>query len=212
MPSFDTFLAAKALHIVGFVSWFAGLFYIVRLFIYHAEAGQRPPSERDVLQPQLELMAARLWKIITMPAAILTLGAGVYMSWFKAMSEGGLPGWLHLKYALLVGLYAYHFACGAIRRRQAAKTSTWTGRHLRIWNELATMFMVAIVFLAVFKRVDSVPWAVGGLLALGVSLMLGIRLYRRVLATASPSSADAAPADGDSAARVSSVVDASTAQ
>lgn len=212
VPSFDTFLAAKALHIVGFVSWFAGLFYIVRLFIYHAEAGERPPTERDVLQPQLELMAARLWKIITMPAAILTLGAGVYMSWFKAVSEGGLPGWLHLKYALLVGLYAYHFTCGAIRRRQAAHTSTWTSRHLRVWNELATMFMVAIVFLAVFKRIDSVPWAVGGLLALGISLMLGIRVYRRMTDKATPPPPSVAPGSDDPSSPGSSVADPSAAQ
>lgn len=196
MPTYDTFLTAKALHIVGFVSWFAGLFYIVRLFIYHAEAGERPAAERAVLQPQLELMAARLWRIITVPAAVLTLIAGVYMSWFKAVSEGGLPGWLHLKYALLVGLYAYHLACGRIRRRQEAKTSAWSSRHLRIWNEVATMFMVAIVFLAVFKRVTSVPWAVGGLLALGISLMLGIRLYRKVLARSASPSAGPTLAEG----------------
>lgn len=184
VPGFDTFLTAKALHFVGFISWFAGLFYIVRLFIYHAEAGERPEAERAILQPQLELMAARLWTIITMPAAILTLGAGVYMSWFKAVSEGGLPGWLHIKYALLVGLYGYHFMCGRIRRWQAAGTSTWSSRSLRIWNEVATMFMVAIVFLAVFKRVSSVPWAVGGLVALGITLMMGVKLYRRALARA----------------------------
>lgn len=210
MPTYDTFLTAKALHIVGFVSWFAGLFYIVRLFIYHAEAGERVASERDVLQPQLELMASRLWRIITVPASILTLCAGVYLSWFKAVSEGGLPGWLHLKYALLVGLYAYHLACGSIRRRQAAKTSTWSSRHLRIWNELATMFMVAIVFLAVFKRVQSVPWAVGGLLALGVSLMLGIRLYRRI--SSSSARAPVSPSDTSRVAATPVTPDTSAAQ
>lgn len=200
VPGFDTYLTAKALHVVGFISWFAGLFYIVRLFIYHAEAGERPEAERAVLQPQLELMAARLWKIITMPAAILTLCAGVYMSWFKASTEGGLPTWLHVKYGLLVGLYAYHFACGFIRRKQAAGTSKLSSRGLRIWNEVATMFMVAIVFLAVFKRIDSIPWAVGGLLALGVSLMLGIKLYRAALAKRASTSTPVAEDDAASSA------------
>jgi protoporphyrinogen IX oxidase len=171
-----TYLLAKAIHIVGFISWFAGLFYIVRLFVYHAEAGERPEAERAILQPQLELMAARLWKIITVPAMVVTLAAGLVM---VAQLEH-IPTWLHIKFALLAGLLAYHFGCGAIRRRQAAKTSAWTGRRLRVFNELGTMFAVGIVFLAVFKSAISVAWGVGGLIGLGVVLMLGIRIYRRM--------------------------------
>ena len=172
----NLYLLAKALHIVGFISWFAGLFYIVRLFVYHAEAGERPEAERQVLQPQLELMASRLWKIITVPAAVLTFIGGIGM----VVQLQSLPGWLHLKFALLAGLLAYHLWCGKIRRDQAAGESKWTGRKLRVFNEGGTMFMVAIVFLAVFKSALSIAWGVGGLLGLGLSLMLGIRLYRRI--------------------------------
>lgn len=170
------YLLAKAIHIVGFISWFAGLFYIVRLFVYHAEAGERPEAERAILQPQLELMAARLWKIITVPAMILTLVAGVAM----VVQLEVIPTWLHIKFGLLAGLIGYHHWCGSIRRRQLAKTSTWTSRRLRVFNEVGTMFAVAIVFLAVFKSALSIAWGVGGLLGLGVSLMLGIRLYRSI--------------------------------
>jgi protoporphyrinogen IX oxidase len=172
------YLLAKALHIVGFISWFAGLFYIVRLFVYHAEAGERPEAERAILQPQLELMAARLWKIITVPALILTFVGGLAM----VVQLDPLPRWLHLKFGLLAGLVGYHLWCGSIRRKQLAKTSTWTGRGLRVFNEGGTMFMVAIVFLAVFKSAISIAWGVGGLLGLGLSLMLGIRLYRGIRA------------------------------
>ena len=73
------YATAKAVHIVGFISWFAGLFYIVRLFIYHAEASARPPEERSILLPQLELMSRRLWTIITVPASVLTIAAGLTM-------------------------------------------------------------------------------------------------------------------------------------
>ena len=176
------YLLAKALHIVGFISWFAGLFYIVRLFVYHAEAGERPEAERAILQPQLELMAGRLWKIITVPAMVLTFVGGVSM----VVQLDPLPTWLHLKFGLLAGLLGYHLWCGAIRRKQLSKTSTWTSRKLRVFNEGGTMFMVAIVFLAVFKSAISIAWGVGGLLGLGVTLMLGIRLYRAILAKQEP--------------------------
>jgi putative membrane protein len=171
-----SYMLGKALHIVGFISWFAGLFYIVRLFVYHAEAGERGEPERTILQTQLELMAARLWKIITVPAMLLTLVGGVMM----AVQLHPIPGWLLVKFGLLAGLLGYHHWCGAIRRRQAAKTSTWTSQKLRMFNEIGTMFMVAIVFLAVFRTTMSIAWGVGGLLGLGMSLMLGIRLYRKL--------------------------------
>jgi protoporphyrinogen IX oxidase len=170
---------AKALHVVGFISWFAGLFYIVRLFVYHAEASERPEPERAILQPQLELMARRLWQIITVPAMILTLAAGITMV-IQLAALGPIPRWLHLKFALLAGLIGYTLWCGLIRQRQAAGRSGWTSARLRVFNELGTMFMVAIVFLAVFKSAISIAWGVGGLLILGVSLMLGIRGYAKL--------------------------------
>ncbi len=173
-----SYMLGKALHIVGFISWFAGLFYIVRLFVYHAEAGERSEPDRTILQTQLELMAGRLWKIITVPAMVLTVIGGVTM----VVQLSSIPTWLQIKFGLLVGLLGYHFWCGAIRRQQAAKTSTWASNRLRMFNEIGTMFMVAIVFLAVFRTTMSIAWGVGGLLGLGVSLMLGIRLYRKVRA------------------------------
>jgi putative membrane protein len=173
-----SYMLGKALHIVGFISWFAGLFYVVRLFVYHAEAGEKAEPDRTILQTQLELMAGRLWKIITIPAMHLTLVGGVVM----VVQLGDIPTWLLLKFGLLAGLLGYTGWCGWIRRQQAAKTSTWTSNKLRMFNEIGTMFMVAIVFLAVFRTGMSIAWGVGGLLGLGVSLMLGIRFYRKLRA------------------------------
>jgi protoporphyrinogen IX oxidase len=181
-----SYMLGKALHIVGFISWFAGLFYIVRLFVYHAEAGERAEPDRTILQAQLELMAARLWKIITVPAMVLTLIGGVMM----VAQLHPIPTWLHIKFGLLAGLLGYHQWCGSIRRRQAAKTSTWTSQKLRMFNEIGTMFMVAIVFLAVFRTTMSIAWGVGGLLGLGVSLMLGLRFYRKLRTRKPPANQD----------------------
>ena len=91
--------APKAMHVVGFVSWFAGLFYIVRLFIYHVEAQARPEPARALVSEQLALMEKRLWLAITVPAMFLTLGFGGYIAWWHASAAGGLREvpWLHVK-------------------------------------------------------------------------------------------------------------------
>lgn len=166
---------AKAIHVVGFISWFAGLFYVVRLFVYHAEANECPEAEREILQRQYVLMAGRLWKIITVPAMVVTILAGATM-----VSElEGIAMWLRIKLVLLVVLVGYHHACGRIRRAQAAGRSKLTGAKLRIFNEVATMLMVAIVFIAVLRNALDAAWAVGAWVALGIVLMLALRLYRR---------------------------------
>lgn len=165
------------MHIVGFISWFAGLFYIVRLFVYHVEANDRPEQEKRILQSQFEIMQTRLWTIITRPAMIVTLCCGLTMVVFLWPVEP----WLHWKFLLLAGLIGYHVVCGRILRQQHEKTSTWTSSQLRMFNEIATMLMFAIVFLAVFKSAMSALYGALGLLLLGTLLSLGIRAYRRTL-------------------------------
>ncbi len=189
------YATAKALHIVGFISWFAGLFYIVRLFIYHAEAGDKPEPAPGILRPQLELMASRLWKIITVPAMVLTLGGGL------TMVVGAWPfgPWLHWKFLWLAGLIAYHVKCGRIRHQQARGESTWTSNRLRLFNEVATMLMVAIVFTAVFKSAMSAAYGVAGLISLGVGLMVGIRAYRRARERSEPAGAQPTGAESEPA-------------
>jgi putative membrane protein len=160
------YLYLKALHIIFIVTWFAGLFYIVRLFIYQTEATQKSEPEKSILGSQLALMSRRLWMGITWPSAIITLIFGSLLIYQQ-------PGWLqqpfmHIKLIFVFFLYVYHFSCH------------WLFKKLRIWNEVATLFLVAIVFLIVVKNQLSWIWGTLGILVFGVMLMLAIKLYKRI--------------------------------
>ncbi len=172
-----TYLWLKAFHIVAVVAWFAGLFYLVRLFIYHVEAADRPEHERLVLQPQFALMERRLYRIITTPAMVLTLATAAAM---LALQPGWLRDWwLWAKTLLVAGLLGYHLYCGRIMDRLARGTGGWTGRQLRVLNEVPTLFLITVVLLAVFK--SQLPLAGAALVVAGTAVLLaiGIRVYAR---------------------------------
>lgn len=171
-----TFFYIKALHIIFVVTWFAGLFYIVRLFIYFAEAAEKTEVERNILQRQFLLMQKRLWYGITWPSAILTLIFGLFMLYMY----GSLPGWLIWKLSFVVGLYIYHFMCHRIFKQQQAGILNYTSTQLRIWNEIATLFLISIVFLVVLKNSLSMLWGILGLVIFSAMLMLAIRIYKRL--------------------------------
>ena len=166
----------KALHIIFIVTWFSGLFYIVRLFVYHAEAAEKPQPEKTILQQQYRIMIRRLWLGITWPSAILTLIFGPWVWWMM----GSLPTWLLVKLCFVVGLYGYHFSLHHIYRHQMRGVFTWSSQQLRIWNEVATVFLIAIVMLATVK--DSMSWARGliGLFLFVVVLMGAIKIYKKI--------------------------------
>lgn len=164
----------KALHIIFIVTWFSGMFYIVRLFIYNAEASERPEPERSILQRQLGLMSRRLWYGITWPSAILTLVFGPWM-WYL---YGHLDSWLAIKLGFVVGLYAYHYSLHVIFSRQAKGQFDVSSQKLRVWNEVATIFLVAIVMLATVKQGMSLVWGLGGLIAFIIVLMSAIKIYK----------------------------------
>lgn len=171
-----TYFYVKALHIIFVVTWFAGLFYIVRLFIYFAEAEERPEAERHILQKQFKLMQKRLWYGITWPSAVLTLIFGTTMLYLY----GALPGWLIWKIGFVAGLYIYHYLCHKIFTQQQNGITKYTSTQLRIWNEVATLFLISIVFLVVLKSSLSMLWGIIGLILFSVMLMLAIRIYKRV--------------------------------
>ncbi|HUB60184.1 MAG TPA: CopD family protein, partial [Puia sp.] len=104
----------KALHIIFIVTWFSGMFYMVRLFIYNTEAGGRPEPERTILRGQFSLMIRRLWFGITWPSAVLTLIFGPWMLYLM----GSVPAWLWIKMGFVLGLYFYHFSLQVIYRQQ----------------------------------------------------------------------------------------------
>lgn len=170
------YLYVKALHIIFIVTWFSGMFYIVRLFIYNTEAGAREEPASSVLREQFSIMIRRLWLGITWPSAILTLVLGIWM-WTML---GSTPDWLHIKLAFVVLLYLYHFSLHQIYRQQMAGKFSYSSQRLRIWNEVATLFLVAIVMLVVVKQQLSWLWGIIGLLCLGILLMTAIRIYKTV--------------------------------
>jgi putative membrane protein len=169
-------LYIKALHIIFVVTWFAGLFYMVRLFIYHAEARGKEEPAKSILQEQYKLMEWRLWYIITWPSLILTWIFGL---WLVHLYNWWLAPWLWLKLSMVVGLTAYHLYCHRIFNRFQNDLPTWGSMGLRMWNEVSTLFLFAIVFTVVLKDTIGWLWGLLGLLLLAAVMMLGIRLYKK---------------------------------
>ncbi|MDB4655486.1 CopD family protein [Flavobacteriales bacterium] len=164
-----------ALHIIFVVSWFAGLFYIIRLFIYHAEARTKDEPEKSILEKQYKLMEWRLWYIITWPAAILTL---VFGTWMIVYTPGYLAmPWMHVKLSMVGGLYLYQLYCHKIFRKFQNDEEIWGSFKLRIWNEVATLFLFAIVFVVVLKNAVSWIIGLGSLIMLAIVMMGAIKLY-----------------------------------
>ncbi len=169
-----SYLYIKALHIIFIVTWFSGMFYIVRLFIYNTEAQEKEHIERDILTRQFGIMIKRLWLGITVPSAVLTLIFGSSL-WYLL---GVTPEWLMLKLGFVVGLYAYFFTLNAIFKQQMKGIFRYTSQQLRIWNEVATIFLIAIVMLVVVKDNMSFVWGLLGLFLFVILLMSAIKLYK----------------------------------
>lgn len=172
------YLYVKAIHIIFIVTWFAGMFYLPRLFIYNTEANQRPEQEKKALQEQFSLMIKRLWLGITWPSAILTIIFGGWMAYLY----GSVPLWLKLKFGMVVLLYAYHFSLQKIYSEQKKGIFRYSSDQLRIWNELATVFLVGIVLLVTVKDALSPVYGVILLIILILFLFLAIKLYKKLRA------------------------------
>lgn len=170
------YLYLKSIHIIFVVSWMAGLFYIVRLFIYHVEANNRPESERLTLQAQFQIMQHKLWYIITTPAMVLSVLAGIAMIWVNPTLLS--MSWMLVKLAFVIGLLIYHFLCQSIMDKLKQGIFTWTSTQLRLWNELATIFLVAIVFTVILK--SAVDWIYGltGLIIFSAVIMSAVKIYK----------------------------------
>jgi len=175
------YLYFKALHIVFVVTWFAGLFYIPRLFIYLTEAGEKNEAEKKVLREQLSIMTKRLWYGITWPSAVLTLLFGITVlfhgGWYHLvfMPEGR---WLLLKLIFVVLLYAYHVSLHIIFKQEMNGIYKYSSQQLRIWNEVATIFLIAIVLLVTVKQSMSFVWGLIGLILFIAILMSAIKIYK----------------------------------
>ena len=172
------YLYVKALHIIFIVTWFAGLFYIVRLFIYNTEAEQKPEPAREALRQQFSIMIRRLWYGITWPSAVLTLIFGL---WIWTL-YGATPTWLWLKLLFVFGLFLYHGSLHILVKQELQGIFKYSSDQLRMWNEVATIFLVAIVMLVVVKESLSFVWGLLGLAIFVGALMAAIKTYKKLRA------------------------------
>ena len=159
------------------VCWFAGLFYVVRLFIYHKEADTKEYSVKEILQVQYTLMSKRLLNIITWPAAFLTTIFGVSM-----LIENPTylqQNWMHVKLSFIILLWLYTYSCQIICNQMKIGKIKTSELKLRVWNEVATVLMFAIIFMAVLKNSISWIYATFSLVGLAVLLMISIKLYKK---------------------------------
>ena len=170
------YLYLKALHIIFVVTWFAGLFYMVRLFIYNTEAGEKSAAECSTLRNQFLIMQRRLWYGITWPSAIATTFFGGWM-WLKL---GETQPWLLVKLCFIVGLLLYHLSLQVLFQQQKRGILKFSSYHLRLWNEVATIFLIAIVFLAVVKQQISALWGLLGLLAFVFLIVGSVGIYKKL--------------------------------
>ncbi len=164
----------KALHIIFIVTWFSGMFYIVRLFIYNTEAGEKEGVEKEILQKQFSIMIKRLWLGITWPSAILTI---IFGGWLVSLYPA-IPQWLWIKLGFVAGLYAYHFTLQKIYADEMKGIFLYSSNQLRVWNEVATIFLIAIVMIVTVKDNMSWLWGIIGLALFTAALMSAIKIYK----------------------------------
>lgn len=179
-----TYLYLKAIHIVFVVCWFAGIFYLPRLFIYNIEAQEQPDSNaRAVMTKQFNVMAKRLWYGITIPSAVISLITGTWLlierGYWRYLFEGSML-WLLIKLILVVLFYWYNYSLHKILQQQLRNVYKITSQQLRIWNEVATVILVAVVFLAVVKSSLSLLYALVGIILLIAVLFAAIDIYKKI--------------------------------
>jgi len=170
------YLYLKALHIIFVITWFAALFYMPRLFVYDIECRKKTEPERSILSKQFGLMQKRLWYGISWPSMIITLILG---SWLIIEGNWSITeGWMFYKLLFVIALVIYHIACQKIMLDLSKDIVKFTSTGMRIWNEVPTVFLFAVVFLVVLKNGFAVWEGLGGLLLLILVLMLGINIYK----------------------------------
>ncbi len=176
----DYYNYLKSLHLIFVITWFAGLFYIVRLFVYQIEANSKPSPEKEILQKQYKIMTARLWYIITWPSAIIT---SVFAFWMLLFTDAGAiwltQPWMHVKLVFVFLLYLYHYKCHRIFNELQQDKVRYSTGFMRLWNEGATIILFSVVFLVILK--NEVNWIFGviGIIVFSIILMLGYKFYKR---------------------------------
>ena len=168
----------KSLHLIFVITWFSGLFYIVRLFVYQIEAASKPSPEKEILQKQYKLMAYRLWYIITWPSAVLAILFA--LSLLYLMPEWLSQPWMHVKLCFVFLLILYQLKCQQIFSQLQKDEVKYSSNFMRLWNEGATIILFAVVFLVILKNAVNWIYGVAGIIAFSILIMLGFRFYKRI--------------------------------
>jgi putative membrane protein len=169
----------KSLHIIFVVSWFAGLFYLPRLLVYHAEAQSKEPNEKAILSAQFSKMEKLLFNAIMIPAMFLTWITGltlIYLAWWDSFAS---HTWLHLKLAFVIGITIYHFVCRHFIHQFQNEKFSISGPQLRMFNEIATILLVAVVFLVVAKNTLDMIYGLVGFVIFAIVIMAAVKIVRK---------------------------------
>ena len=174
----DYYNYIKSLHLIFVITWFAGLFYIVRLFVYHAEAKEKLEPEQSILVKQYLLMQYRLWYIITWPSAVLASIFALWLLWI--MPQWLQQEWMIVKLGFVVLLYLYHWKCHLIFKQLQKDEVKNSSNFFRVWNEGATIILFAVVFLVILKSAINWIYGVIGIFLFSMLIMLGFKFYKRI--------------------------------
>ena len=168
----------KALHLIFVITWFAGLFYIPRLFVYQIEASYKPSPDKEILGQQLKLMAKRLWSIIAWPSAILAVFFGVILLYLNPYLLQN--SWMQVKLGFIVLLIIYHIQTHIYFKQLQIDIVKKSSNFMRLWNEGATFILFAVIFLVLLKSAFNWIFGVLGIFVLGLLLMLGFKVYKNI--------------------------------
>lgn len=168
----------KSLHLIFVITWFAALFYIVRLFVYQIEAHDKPSPDKEIIGDQLKIMAKRLWYIISWPSMILALGLGIWaliINWAWITTD-----WMQVKLGFVFLLIVYHIKCHLIFKQLQVDVVKHSSNYMRLFNEGATIILFAVTFIIILK--NAVNWIYGtvGIILFSILLVLGYKFYKHL--------------------------------
>lgn len=175
----NAILVFKIIHIVGFVAWFAGLFYLVRMFVYHTEAYHYDEPKSDILKSQFNIMEWRVYKIICNPAMMITWTFGLLMIYMYGYDWFAANHWLHFKITLLILMTVYHVYCKSLIKKLEVGKTGFSSTKFRLFNEVPTLFLIIITSLAVFK--GGTNFLILGASIVGIAALLYIftKVYKK---------------------------------
>lgn len=170
----------KIIHIIGFVAWFAGLFYLVRMFVYHTEAYDYEEPKKEILRTQFSLMEWRVYSIICNPAMMITWTFGLLMIYVYGYDWFALSYWLHFKFVLLILLTVYHLYCKSLIRKLENTKTGFSSTQFRLFNEVPTLFLIIITSIAVFKNATNPIILIASVAGIALLLVVMTKLYKKV--------------------------------